>query len=89
MLVNHIDIIALQKEKIPAFIVQLDRLPFVNVMCVDHDVTLARLTEDFRQHYRGNTPALHQVFEHLSRTDRRKLVPVTDHHEPCPRRNCL
>ncbi len=45
MLVDHIDIIAFQEKEIPALVVQFDRFPFINIMCVDYDIALPRLPE--------------------------------------------
>ena len=82
MLVDYIDIIPLQKEKILTFIIQLDRLSLINKMCIHYNVALTSLPENFWQHHSSNTLTLHQVLQNLSRTNRRELVPVTNHHQP-------
>ena len=53
---DHIRVITLQKEEIPALIVQNNLLPRIDLVGVDNNVAGSCLTENFLQFHHRKTP---------------------------------
>ena len=85
---NCICILPPQEEKVPAFIIQNNRLSGINLMSIHYNVTFSRLTEnpgkdDHREPLRRNN-----IFQHTARPHRRELVHIPHQNQPGSRHNC-
>ena len=87
MLVHHLRILALQEEKIPGFVPELQRLPLQNAVRVHDDVALLSLPEDFLECNTAESFRFHHILQHTSRPHTGKLVNISHHNQPCSRAN--
>ena len=61
----------------------------IDFVCIDYDIALSRLTENFRQTHHRHQSRLQDIVQYIARPDGRKLILVTDQNQSGSHRNRL